>query len=126
MGWSKVTSKLVSAGMGILAGAAAVLTIGAGSAAADTLKPQPSQPGAGPAVEGGVRAPGIQGELRGAGMGEAMANGGLNGEVRGSNMARPPFDAWSFSGAGGDLSACVIDGPYCQWWMSIPFDANNP
>lgn len=112
--------------MGILAGAAAVLTIGAGSAAADTLKPQPAQPGQGPAVEGGVRAPGIQGELRAAGMGEAQASGGLNGDVRTSNKAKQAFAAWSFSGAGGDLSACVISGPYCAWWMSIPFDANNP
>ena len=53
-----------------LAGAAAVLTIGVGSATADTLKPQPAQPGQGPAVEGGVRAPGVQGEVRASGMGE--------------------------------------------------------
>jgi len=117
-----VTSKLVSAGIGVLAGAAAVLTIGSGFAAADSLKPQPSQPGEGPAVEGGVRAPGVQGELRSAGMGEAQAQG----EVRGSNIAKPAVEAWSFSGAGGDLSACVVDGPYCAWWMNIPFDANNP
>ncbi len=121
-----MTSKLVSAGIGVVAGAAAVLTIGSGFAAADSLQPQPSQPGAGPAVEGGVRAPGVQGELRGAGMGEAQASGGLGTDVRGSNIAKPAVEAWAFSGAGGDLSACVVDGPYCAWWMNIPFDANNP
>ncbi len=73
-------------------------------------------------MEGGVRAPGIQGELRAAGMGQAQAQG----EVRGSNKAKQPFDAWAFSGAGGDLSACVVSGPFCAWWMNIPFDANNP
>lgn len=119
-----MTAKWVSAGLGTLAAAAAMLTIGVGSAAADDIKPQPTQPGQGPAVEGGVRTPAIQGELRSSDKGVALAN--PNADVRTSIRGVPPVIPWVFSGAGGDLSACVIDGPYCAWWMGLPFDPNNP
>lgn len=127
-----MTPKLVSAGIGVLAGAAAVLTIGSGVAAADTLKPQPSQPGEGPAVEGGVRAPGVQGELRAAGKSKVQAQGTVNGpNSRIVGQAVPPRNwgdnaAWAFPGALNDFSSCVVEGPFCRWWMAIPFDPNNP
>ena len=119
-----MTSKFISAGLAGVAAAAAMLTIGVGSAMADDIKPQPGSPGQGPTVEGGVRAPAIQGELRSADKGVALAN--PNADVRTSDRGVPAVTAWAFSGAAGDLSACVYDGPYCAWWMSIPFDPNNP
>lgn len=119
-----MTSKLTTAGLSAFAAAAAMLTIGIGSATADDITPQPAQPGQGPTVEDGVRTPAIQGELRSADKGVAMANPG--GDVRTSNRGRPTVEAWAFTGAAGDISACVYDGPWCAWWQSIPFDPNNP
>ncbi len=114
--------KPVAVGFGTLAAAALFMGIGAGTAGADVLKPQPDEPTAGPAVEDGIRVPAVHGEIRAADSGQALAQG----EVRGSDFAAPGTKAWVFPGAAGDLSACVYEGPWCANWMAIPFDLNNP
>jgi hypothetical protein len=116
-----------AAGMGIstLAAAASILTLGAGTAMADDILPNPAVPGSGREADGTVRESATQGEVRTANLGEPIVPAGT-GDVRGTNRATPNVRAWVFSGAAGDLSACVVDGPYCAYWLDIPFQINNP
>ncbi|AFM18947.1 hypothetical protein Mycch_4232 [Mycolicibacterium chubuense NBB4] len=117
----------VSFGMGVsaLAAAASLMTFGVGTASADDLVPDPSVAGNGREPDGAVRESATQGDVRSAGMGEAVSPAG-SGDVRGSNKAAPGTKAWVFPGASGDISACVYSGPWCANWMAIPFDLNNP
>ncbi len=113
------------AGFGSACAAMALSIGGAAAATAEELVPDPSTAGNGREADGAVRESATQGEVRSAGMGEAMAPAG--GEVRsGAGRAIPSTRAWVFPGAAGDISACVIDGPYCANWLAIPFDLNNP
>ncbi len=77
--------KLRIAGIGAVAATAALLSLGAGTAYADEIAADPAAPSQGPAVEGGVRAPGGQGEIRASDIGSVNAQG----EVRGSDIAVP-------------------------------------
>jgi hypothetical protein len=112
-------------GVGAVAAAASMMTFGVGTAFADDLVPDPSKAGDGRAPDGNVRESATQGDVRSAGMGEALAPAG--GDVRsGAGKAVPSTKAWVFPGASGDISACVYDGPWCANWLAIPFDLNNP
>jgi hypothetical protein len=71
--------KLRIAGLGAVAASAALLSLGAGAAYADELYADPA------AVEGGVRSPGGQGEVRASDIGSVNAQG----DVRGSDIAVP-------------------------------------
>ncbi|MBX7450771.1 hypothetical protein GR927_22535 [Mycolicibacterium sp. 3033] len=126
-------AKPIAMGLSGLAAAAALMTIGVGTASADDMSADPSTPGNGREADGAVRSPDVangssgvmaQGEVRTSGFGEALASQG--GEVRTSTRGVPGTRAWVFSGAAGDISACVYDGPWCANWMAIPFDINNP
>lgn len=126
-------AKPIAMGLSGLAAAAALMTIGVGTASADDMSADPSTPGNGREADGAVRSPDVangssgvqaQGEVRTSGFGEALASQG--GEVRTSTRGVPGTKAWVFSGAAGDISACVYDGPWCANWMAIPFDINNP
>ncbi|TDL04676.1 hypothetical protein EUA04_22495 [Mycolicibacterium obuense] len=126
-------AKPIAMGLSGLAAAAALMTIGVGTASADDISADPSTPGNGREADGAVRSPDVangssgvmaQGEVRTSGFGEALASQG--GEVRTSSRGVPGTKAWVFSGAAGDISACVYDGPWCANWMAIPFDINNP
>ena len=109
-------------GIGAFVAATALMGFGAGAATADDMLPQPSQPSSGPYEDGNIRVPAVQGEVRASGSGQANAQG----EVRGGNRAVPGTTAWNFSGAGGDISACVYDSPYCSTWLGPHTDPNNP
>ena len=111
-------------GISTLAAAASILTMGAGTAMANTL-PNPAVPGNGREAKGTVRESATQGVVRSAGKLEALAPAGT-GDVIGSTKAAPNVIAWVFPGAAGDLSACVKDGPWCATWLKTPFKINNP
>jgi hypothetical protein len=115
---------MFAVGIGSLAAAASLSTFTAATASADDLVPDPSVAGNGREADGSIRESATQGDVRSAGMGEAMGPAG--GDVRGSNRAVPSTRAWVFPGAAGDISACVVDGPWCANWLAIPFDLNNP
>ncbi len=112
-------------GISTLAAAASILTMGVGTAMADDLVPDPSTAGNGREADGAVRESATQGDIRISDMGQPLVPAGT-GDVRSSNKAAPTTTAWVFPGASGDLSACVVDGPYCAFWMNLPFDLNNP
>jgi hypothetical protein len=116
---------MVVTGVGTVAAAASLSTATAATSWAEDLVPDPSVAGNSREADGAVRESATQGDVRSAGMGEALAPAG--GEVRtGAGRAVPNTRAWVFPGAAGDISACVIDGPYCANWLAIPFDLNNP
>jgi hypothetical protein len=124
---SRARRMAVSFAMGVssVAAAASLMTIGVGTASADDLVPDPSVAGNHREADGAVRESATQGDVRSAGMGEALAPAG--GDVRsGAGKATPGTKAWVFPGASGDISACVYDGPWCANWLAIPFDLNNP
>jgi hypothetical protein len=124
------TSRIRRAGKPIIVGLGAVaiqlaMTVGAGTAVADDLVPNPSMAGSGRAAGSAAPKSTTQDVVRTSGMGEALGPAGT-GKVRGSDEAVPKTKAWVFAGAAGDLSACVYDGPWCANWFAIPFDLNHP
>ncbi len=103
-------------GFGSLA-AAALMGLGTGIAAADEISADPAAPSAGPAVEGGIRTPAIQGELRAVDQLDILAQGEVNGaNSRIVGKAVPPRITPPNTYIGyGPFSNSADFGPFSPW-----------
>ena len=81
-----LVKKCVTAALTMTGAAAMTFAFATGPAYADKLKSDPTTPSAGPVAEKGVRTQAVQGDMRSADKGVALAQGD---DVRGSNIATP-------------------------------------